>query len=83
MLSEVFKLCGQFSIGPKGVVDQSRDRILFVISPEPGKKSIEVCNSAGLACPARGERTFMVAALFPARCLDAVPFFFINGCSGP
>jgi hypothetical protein len=25
----------------------------------------------------------MVAPPFPARCLDAVPFFFINGCSGP
>jgi hypothetical protein len=54
MLSEVFKLCGQFSIDPKGVVDQSRDRILFAISPEPVKKSIDVWNfisSAGLACP--------------------------------
>src|ERR1700733_6391584 len=39
MLTDVFRLWGQLSIGPSGVRDQSRSRINWLISPPPVSQS--------------------------------------------
>ena len=39
MRTAVFRLCGQVSLGPSGVADQSRSRIIALISPGPDRKS--------------------------------------------
>jgi hypothetical protein len=36
----VFRLCGQCSIGPRGVADQSKFRIRAVVSPSPCRKLV-------------------------------------------